>query len=197
MRVEDITPRYIQAISPYVPASRFPISPANSGSTRRASSSSHRTRIRSGRARASSRRSARAAAEATRYPDGAGFELKDVLAKRFTVAPEQIVLGNGSNDILELVAHAVLHPGASAVYAQHSFAVYPLATQAVGATCIEVRHATTATIWTRCAPQSRDDTRVVWLANPNNPTGTWSLRSASAASTRSLPSDVLVVLDEA
>ena len=81
---------------------------------------------------------ATAAAELTRYPDGNAFALKAALAAKFAIPPETIVLGNGSNDVLELVTHAFLRPGDHAVYAQHAFAVYPLATQARGATGIEV-----------------------------------------------------------
>src|SRR5262245_54650125 len=69
----------------------------------------------------------------TRYPDGNGFALKAALAARFGVMPEQVVLGNGSNDILELATQAFLRPGDEAVYSEHAFAVYPLATQARGA----------------------------------------------------------------
>jgi len=74
----------------------------------------------------------------SRYPDGNGFELKQALHKRYGVAAEQIVLGNGSNDVLELAARAFLNPDASAIYSQHAFAVYPLAVQAIGAQGIEV-----------------------------------------------------------
>jgi histidinol-phosphate aminotransferase len=72
------------------------------------------------------------------YPDGNGFELKDALSKKYGVAHDQIVLGNGSNDMLELAARAFLTVGDKAVYAQHAFAVYPLAVQAVGASGISV-----------------------------------------------------------
>ena len=81
---------------------------------------------------------AAAAAGVTRYPDGNGFALKQALASRFRVGIDQIVLGNGSNDILELATQAFLRPGDDTVYSQHAFAVYPLATQARGAHGIEV-----------------------------------------------------------
>src|SRR5262250_890076 len=76
--------------------------------------------------------------ELSRYPDGNGFALKTALATRYGVGPDDIVLGNGSNDVLELVTQAFLRPGDSAVYSRHAFAVYPLATQARGATGIAV-----------------------------------------------------------
>ncbi len=81
---------------------------------------------------------AAAAGEVTRYPDGNGFALKAALTQKLGVDPEQIVLGNGSNDILELATQAYLRPGDEAIYAQHAFAVYPLATRARGATGVEV-----------------------------------------------------------
>ncbi|PPD52078.1 MAG: histidinol-phosphate transaminase, partial [Methylotenera sp.] len=73
-----------------------------------------------------------------RYPDGNSFALRQVVAQKFNVAHNQIVFGNGSNDILELAARAFLHAGCEAIYSQHAFAVYPLVTQAVGATGVVV-----------------------------------------------------------
>jgi histidinol-phosphate aminotransferase len=138
-----------------------------------------------------------AVADIPRYPDGNGFALKEALASRFRVAREQVVLGNGSNDILELVTQAFLRPGDQAVYSQHAFAVYPLATQARGATGIvvparELGHDLDAM---RAAITPR--TRIVFVANPNNPTGTWLPPAAIEAFLSSVPRDVLVVLDEA
>ena len=140
---------------------------------------------------------AAAAADLTRYPDGNGFALKAALGQRFGVTPEGIVLGNGSNDVLELVAHAFLRPGDDAVYAQHAFAVYPLATQARGARGIEVPakgfgHDLPAML-AAITPQ----TRVVFVANPNNPTGTWLPPAEIRAFITAVPRDVVVVLDEA
>ncbi|MGA0825458.1 MAG: histidinol-phosphate transaminase, partial [Burkholderiaceae bacterium] len=74
----------------------------------------------------------KAAADLGRYPDGNGFNLKQALAKRFGLSTQTITLGNGSNDILELVAHAFLAPGKESLMSDHSFAVYALASQAVG-----------------------------------------------------------------
>ena len=140
---------------------------------------------------------AAAVAEVTRYPDSNGFALKAALSRRLAVDEAQIVLGNGSNDILELVTLAFLQPGDEAVYAQHAFIVYPLATQARGARGIEVPardygHDLDAM---RAAVTPR--TRVVFIANPNNPTGTWIAPAALEAFIASMPRDVVVVLDEA
>jgi histidinol-phosphate aminotransferase len=133
----------------------------------------------------------------SRYPDGNGFDLKTALSVRHGVAPEQIVLGNGSNDILELVTQAFLRHGDRAVYSRHAFAVYPLATQARGATGIEVP----ARDYGHDLPAMRaaitPETRIVFVANPNNPTGTWIAPDQLEAFIASVPGNVLVVLDEA
>jgi len=138
-----------------------------------------------------------ALSDLARYPDGNGHELKTALARRHGVDTNTIVLGNGSNDVLELVSLAFLGPGRSAVYSQHCFAVYPLATQARGARGIQVpaKHyghdlaAMTAAI--------EDDTAVVWIANPNNPTGTLAPPAELEAFVRRVPERVIVVVDEA
>jgi histidinol-phosphate aminotransferase len=135
--------------------------------------------------------------EIGRYPDGNGFDLKAALASRFGVGQENVVLGNGSNDILEMAARAFLAPGASAVYSQHAFAVYPLATQAMGARGIEVPARDFGHDLEAMAAAVRPDTRIVFVANPNNPTGTWIEPERVRAFLRRVPSDVLVVLDEA
>jgi histidinol-phosphate aminotransferase len=141
---------------------------------------------------------ARAAlSEIGRYPDGGGFALKRALARHLGVAPERITLGNGSNDVLELMARTFAADGGEIVYAQHAFAVYELATRAIGARPVVVR----ARAWghdlaaMQQAVTSR--TRLVFVANPNNPTGTWVDRAALEAFLERLPARVLVVLDEA
>jgi histidinol-phosphate aminotransferase len=140
---------------------------------------------------------AAATEELCRYPDGNGFELKAALSKRYGVAADHIVLGNGSNDVLELVAHAFLRPGDHAVYSRHAFAVYPLATQARGATGIEVPARNLSHDLAAMRRAIGATTRVVFVANPNNPTGTWIAPDALEAFIASVPEDVLVVLDEA
>jgi histidinol-phosphate aminotransferase len=140
---------------------------------------------------------AAAAADVTRYPDGNGFELKRALAARFGVADDAIILGNGSNDVLELVSHAFLRPGDEAVYAQHAFAVYPLATQARGAIGIEVPAKDFGHDLSAMLAAITPKTRIVFVANPNNPTGTWLPPDAVRAFIAAVPRDVVVVLDEA
>jgi len=140
---------------------------------------------------------AAAASDLTRYPDGNGFALKAALSERLGVDPACIVLGNGSNDILELAAQAYLRPGDAAVYAQHSFAVYPLATQARGAIGITVAARNFGHDLPAMRAAITPAARIVFVANPNNPTGTWVPPAELAAFIASVPHDVLVVLDEA
>jgi len=135
--------------------------------------------------------------ELTRYPDGSGFALKEKLAERYLVDPAQITLGNGSNDILELVARAWLAPGRNALFSQHAFAVYPIATLASGAECRQVPAKDYGHDLDAMAAAIDSNTRVVFIANPNNPTGTWFNQAALNAFLSKVPSDVLVVLDEA
>ena len=131
------------------------------------------------------------------YPDGSGFELKAVLSRRMGVRPENIVLGNGSNDVLELVARAYLRPSDSAVYSRHAFMVYPLVVQAIGAQHIEVPARDFGTDLEAIAAAVRPDTRMVFLANPNNPTGTFNAWEEIRSLIERLPPTVLAVLDEA
>lgn len=135
--------------------------------------------------------------ELTRYPDGNGFSLKQKLAQRCSVDIDQVTLGNGSNDILELVARAYLAPGLNAVFSEHAFAVYPIATQAVGAQ----PRAIPARQWGHDLDAMQaaidENTRVVFIANPNNPTGTWFGVDALSTFLAGVPDHVLVVLDEA
>ncbi len=138
-----------------------------------------------------------ALADTCRYPDGSGFRLKQALAERFGLATEQLTLGNGSNDVLELVARAFLTASDEVVFSQHAFAVYPIVTQAVGATAV----VTPAKAWGHdleaMAAAITERTKLVFIANPNNPTGTWLDRQALTAFLDQVPERVIVVLDEA
>jgi len=141
--------------------------------------------------------------EVHRYPDGAAFELRSDLAAALDVAPEALTLGNGSNDLLDLVARAFLGPGRNAVISQHAFAIYGLVTRAVGARPVLVP----AHPAHHPQPRGHDlaamaeavtaETSVVFVANPNNPTGTWADAEAVDRLLERIPPRVLVVLDEA
>ncbi len=130
-----------------------------------------------------------------RYPDG--FELTQALSERLGVPMQQIVLGNGSNDVIELAGMAFLAPGCSAVYSQHAFAVYPLATQARGAQSIVVPAKNFGHDLEAMLAAIRPDTHVVFIANPNNPTGTMLTAAELESFLRRAPKNVVIVLDEA
>ncbi len=136
-------------------------------------------------------------ADLARYPDGNGFELKRALARRYGVDESCIVLGNGSNDVLELAARVFLCSGLEAIYSRHAFAVYPLVVQASGARGVEVpaREFGHDLDSMRRAVTTR--TRLVFIANPNNPTGTLVGAAALEQFISGLPRDIVIVLDEA
>ena len=130
-----------------------------------------------------------------RYPDQ--FELIKAVAERCGVAQNQVVLGNGSNDVLDLIARVFLAPGRSAVFAQHAFAVYPLATLSTGAELIATPAKHYGHDLDAMRAAIRPDTRIVWIANPNNPTGNFLPYPEVRAFLEAVPQDVVVVLDEA
>ena len=138
-----------------------------------------------------------AMADLGRYPDSNGFELKAALSRKFAVPAEWITLGNGSNDILEMAASALLAPGRSCIYSQYSFAVYALATQARGAQAIVVAAKNHGHDLDAMRRAITPDTRLMYVANPNNPTGTFIAAGEMEAFLAVVPADVVVVLDEA
>jgi histidinol-phosphate aminotransferase len=137
------------------------------------------------------------------YPDGSCHELKLALARHLGTAPECLTIGNGSNDLLVLLAEAFLTVGLSAVYSQYGFAIYPLVIRETGAEAIEVPALSRAADMplghdlTAMAAAIRPDTRLVFVANPNNPTGTWVPDAALERLLAAAPSSTLVVLDVA
>ncbi|MFL6548314.1 MAG: histidinol-phosphate transaminase [Povalibacter sp.] len=146
---------------------------------------------------------AAAAQEIGLYPDGGGFALKQALARKHACAPECITLGNGSNDVLVMLAEAFLTPDVEAVFSQYAFAVYPIAVQAVGAQArvapaYPENHAMALGHDLEAMRQLVNErTRLVFVANPNNPTGTWVDAASLKAFVASLPTTTLVVIDEA
>ncbi len=132
-----------------------------------------------------------------RYPDGNSFALRDAVSKKFKVNPEQIVFGNGSNDILELAARAFLTSDCETVYSQHAFAVYPLVTQATGAKGVVVPAQNFGHDLQGMLAAISAKTRIIFVANPNNPTGTLLGKDELLAFLRKVPEHILVVLDEA
>jgi histidinol-phosphate aminotransferase len=131
------------------------------------------------------------------YPDGNAFYLKQRLAAKLEIDPGQIVLGNGSNEVLEMVGHALLGPGTEAVVSEYCFAVYPIVTHLFGAHLINVPALAYGHDLPAMARAITPRTRVVFVANPNNPTGTAVSPEALTAFVRQVPDHVLLVLDEA
>ena len=197
MNVRDLAPANVRAIAPYVPGK--PISEtarelgiAEADILKMASNESPIGA--SPKALAAIRK---ALDELHYYPDGSGYDLKNKLSSRLGLAPGNFVLGNGSNDVLERVARAFLTRDDSAVHSQHAFIVYPLAIQAVGARAIEVPARDFGNDLAAMAKAVRGDTKIVFVANPNNPTGTFSDWSEVRRLVESVPRNVIVVVDEA
>ena len=140
---------------------------------------------------------AKAARELSRYPDGGGYLLKQALAEHLGVDTAQITLGNGSNDVLDLVARVAIEPGCETIVAEHAFVVYRLATVCAGGRLVEVPARAYGTDLDGMLAAVTDQTRVIFIANPNNPTGTWVGREPLAAFLAAVPEHVWVVLDEA
>jgi len=191
----DLAPDYIRAIAPYVPGK-----PMTQLARETGIAVERIVKLASNENPLGMSPRARAAVEAAlaglaRYPDD--FELKAKLSERTGVAAEGIVLGNGSNDVLDMVARVFLAPGRSAVLSQYAFAVYPIATQTQGACAIVVPAKDYGHDLDAMRASIAPDTRVVWVANPNNPTGSFLPFDALHAFIQSVPQDVIVVLDEA
>ena len=133
----------------------------------------------------------------SRYPDGNGFALKTALADKHGLEPNRITLGNGSNDILEMTTRAFVNSTHQVIYSAHAFAVYPIVTQAVGAEHVVIP----ADEWGHNLPAMlaaiNDRTPLIFIANPNNPTGTWVRRDDLRRFLENVPTNVLVLVDEA
>ena len=195
MNLCDLAPSYIRDIAPYQPGKPIAELERELGVTNIVKLASNENPLGvSPRALDAIERNI---AELALYPDGNGFELKSALCRKFGLKMEQLVLGNGSNDVLELVARAFLAPGLSAVFSQHAFAVYPLATKAAGGRCIEVPAVMYGHDLHGMLAAIDPTTRLVFIANPNNPTGTWLEPAAVEAFVAKVPGHVLVILDEA
>ena len=138
-----------------------------------------------------------ALSDLSRYPDGSGFKLKAALASKYALDENQITLGNGSNEILELIARAFVNSDLKVMFSQHAFAVYPLVTQAIGATSIVVSAVNYGHDLQAMLTAIDDKTRLIFIANPNNPTGTLLNPTELKTFLSKLPKTVICVLDEA
>ena len=135
--------------------------------------------------------------ELSRYPDGSGYLLKEALATKLGVRETQITLGNGSNDVLDLVTRVSVEPGFEAIVSEHSFVVYRLATTCAGGKLVTVPAKDYGAHLEGMAAAVSDNTRIIFIANPNNPTGTWVKHDELVEFLDAVPERVWVVLDEA
>ena len=133
----------------------------------------------------------------SRYPDGSGFRLKAKLAERLGVGENQITLGNGSNDVLDLAGRVAISPGTKGIVDAHGFVVYPLAIVAANGVMVRIPSVDWRHDLDAFADAIDDRTRIVFIANPNNPTGTWVTADEMESFLQRVPPRVWVVLDEA
>jgi histidinol-phosphate aminotransferase len=131
------------------------------------------------------------------YPDGNAFYLKQKLAEKLGVETSNLILGNGSNEIIEFVAHALLAPGADVIVSQFCFAIYPIVAKMFGANVITVPAKEYGHDLPAMLKAITNRTRIVFVANPNNPTGTLAPREDVIQFVNDVPDDVLLVMDEA
>ncbi len=133
----------------------------------------------------------------TLYPDSNGFYLKQAIAERFSIQSEKITLGNGSNDLLELIARVFVHEHDEVIFSQYSFVVYPLVTQALNAKAVVVPARDWGNDLQAMLAAITDRTKMLFIANPNNPTGTFLEADELERFLSQVPENIIVVLDEA
>lgn len=136
-------------------------------------------------------------AEMTRYPDGGAYALRTALAEKHGVSAEQVTIGNGSNDVLDMIARVFLYPGRESLFSQHAFAVYPISSMAAGAELKVAEAKNFGHDLDAMQAMITPNTGVIWIANPNNPTGTWLGRDELYSFVQEVPPEVIVVIDEA
>jgi histidinol-phosphate aminotransferase len=181
---------WIMAIAPYVPGR----STTDSGSKAIKLSSNENPL---GTSPAAREAFARAATSLERYPDASGAIVREALAERCGLDPTRIIYGNGSDEILHLAAGAFAGPGDEVIFVHYGFAVYEIAARRVGAVPVIAPDADYATDVDAILACVTDRTRIVYVANPNNPTGTFAPREEIARLHKSLRTDILLVLDQA
>ena len=193
MNYAELAPSYVRAIAPYQPGKPIAELERELGISGIVKLASNENPL------GTSPKAVAAMQEAIKtialYPDGNGYELKDALAKRYGIQHANLVLGNGSNDLLELASRAFLAPGDVAIYSAHAFAVYALATQAVGAQGItvpakEFGHDLDAML----KAAIKHKAKMMFIANPNNPTGTYLTPDELRQFLQSLPAWLLQLL---
>jgi histidinol-phosphate aminotransferase len=195
MKIEELVPSWIRDLDPYPPGKPIDELEREYGVTDSIKLASNENPL------GPSPRALQAMREAVddvhRYPDGSCFRLKRALANKLGVSPETLLFGNGSNEIIELVVRAFLRPGQDAVMSEHAFVIYRMVVQSQGgrSICVPMRNYTHDL--EAMAEAVTPETRLVFIANPNNPTGTIFSREVWEEFLDALPPDVIVVMDQA
>ncbi len=193
--MKELVPPHIAAIKPYEPGKPISELERELGLTSTVKLASNENPL--GPSTKAVRAMRTALKEVNRYPDGGGFELTRALSSRFDVPENGILLGNGSNELIEIIIRTFLRPGEEVLSAQGAFIVYYLVTQAAGGKNVVVPMRKDAHDLPAMAAAVTDRTRLVFVANPNNPTGTWVGRKAVEKFLDALPDHVIAVFDEA
>jgi histidinol-phosphate aminotransferase len=132
-----------------------------------------------------------------RYPDGGGYYLKQALSKKFSVRTEELIIGNGSNELIDIAVRTFMKPGDEAIMAWPSFVVYPMSVQAQGCRGVKVQLRDFTHDLEAMAYAVTDNTRMFFIANPNNPTGTINKDEEFVRLVERLPEDIIIIVDEA
>lgn len=195
LKLSDLTQPQIQTIQPYMPGKPISELQRELGLTRITKLASNENPL--GASPKALAAIEKALKDIARYPDGNAFDLKNTLAKFLNVDIKQVAVGNGSNELLEFVGRVFAGAGDEIVYSQYGFAVYPITAQIVGATGVEVKAKNFGHDLMAMSQAITPKTKIVYVANPNNPTGTCFSQTEWEDFMRSVPANVLVVLDEA
>ncbi len=193
--MRELVPPHIAAIKPYQPGKPVSELERELGLSSTVKLASNENPL--GPSRKALQALRRALGEIHRYPDGSGFALTGALARRLEVPARSILLGNGSNELIEIIARTFLRPGEEVVSAQGAFIVYYLVTQAAGGANTVVPMKKDTHDLAAMARAAGEHTRIVFVANPNNPTGTWVGARETARFIDALPGHVIAVFDEA
>jgi histidinol-phosphate aminotransferase len=195
MSFSDIALACVSALQPYVPGKPIEELERQYGVTNIVKLASNENPL--GPSKSVQAAIAKATQDLTRYPDGNGFILKSALAKKYQVALDQITLGNGSNDVLEIIARTFVSPADEVLYSQYAFAVYPIITQAIGAKAVIAPARYYGHDLQAMSTLISERTKLIFIANPNNPTGTSLDADDLQQFIAQLPLTTLVVIDEA
>lgn len=195
------SPTYVSSINPYVPGKPIKELERELGITGSVKLASNENPIGpSPKAMDALKRYLSGECDLHRYPEGSGYYLKDALAKKLgcNISQDELILGNGSNELLDIAVRTFMGPGDEAVMAKPSFVVYSMAVQAVGGRSVEVPLAKDYSHdLSAMADAVTEKTKIVFIANPNNPTGAINRRAEFTDFIKRIPDGVLVIVDEA